>query len=268
MPRPPEYANFPFDFHWWFVPNIPQGHRDAGPGRCRLVHLDSQQYWDIHIVHLDKMAQEHMQNRMRKPGQPVNMGAHGIKEIPYYPLDEEADALLQRGMRPNPDRSDITVLCSDGFKVDKCPRDWWEQLAAGHINRRKQEPAVQLQMGQNKTVSLTFECFDAMCKDFMRRRGDMISSGIFPELVDPYRDVGQLKGPKPVDGRANAMGYGAQVLQGQNAQPPGPGGQGAQQPTPAPQAPPLPPGAPPPQQGAHQQAQPGTHQPFENEGIV
>lgn len=230
MPRPPEYANFPYDFHWWFVPNIPQGQQDAGPGRCRIVHLDSQKFWDIHIVMLDQIAQKHVQDRHTRPGQPVNMQTYGIKEIPYFPLDEEADMLLQRGMRPSADRSEVTVTFKDGFKVDNCPRDWWENLAAQHIQRRKQEPAVQLQMPNKQVVSLTFECFDAMCKDFMRRRGDMISSQMFPELVDPFRDVGQLKGPKPVDGRANALGNNVQVLTGQNAPPPMPTPSGGQDP--------------------------------------
>lgn len=225
MPRPPEYANWPHDFVWAFLKSTPQGQPGAGPGAVRLFNVeDISRGWDIHILAMDAMARQHMQDRERKPGQPVNMGASGMQIIPYRDLDDEADRLIQRGMQPSTDRNPITVRFEGGGVMEHTPRDWWEQVAAQHIQRRKLEPPVVLTVGQAQ-VTLKYECFDALCKDFMRRRGDFVSAGWWPELVDPYRDMGQHKvGPKPVEGRANALGQGVQVLQGQ-----GQGGQGGGQ---------------------------------------
>ncbi|WP_143360635.1 hypothetical protein, partial [Escherichia coli] len=62
-----------------------------------------------------------------------------VLEIPYALLDDEADALLRRQMRPNMDRSPLNIKVRDGTPIQACPRDWWETLAAQHIERRKQE---------------------------------------------------------------------------------------------------------------------------------
>jgi hypothetical protein len=224
MPRPPEYASWPFDHAWAFFPSIPQGKPDAGPGRIRLFHLETMGYWDIHVVSMDQMAQKHMQDRDIKPGQAVNMPGGMVEVIPYRALDDEADQLTQRGMQPNPDRTPMTIRFVSGQQMKEVPRDWWESLAAGHLQRRKAEPPVVLNVN-NQAVTLTYECFDGLCKDFTRRRGDFVSAGWWPELVDPFRDIGQHKeGPRPVQGFANALGHGAQVMQGQ--QPPVPGQQG------------------------------------------
>lgn len=216
MPRPPEYANWPFDFVWAFLKSVPAGQPGAGPGCVRLFNVeDMTGFWDIHIVSMDAIARQHMQDRERKPGQPVNMGGSGTEIIPYRDLDDEADRLIQRGMQPSTDRSPLTVRFEAGRPMENTPREWWEQVAAQHVQRRKQEPPVVLNVASAQ-INLKYECFDALCKDFMRRRGDFVSAGWWPELVDPYRDMGQHKvGPKPVEGRANALGQGAQVLTGQ-----------------------------------------------------
>jgi len=224
-----------------------QGAPNPSPGMVRLVHLDSQKYWDIHVLNADAMAREHMQNLQKKPGLQVNMGVQGVEEIPYADLDAEADSLIQRGMQPSPDRTPLTVKFKSGRSMEKVDRQWWEQHAANHITRRKQEPPSVLQMGDGQAVTLTYEAFDSMCKDYMRRRADFISSGWWPELIDPYRDTGQhAKGPKPVDGRPDALGQGVQVLDASKVPPPG-----------APGAPSA------PQEGAG-----GAPHPFENESLV
>lgn len=219
MPRDPQYASWPFDFVWVFFKHTPQG-EGAGPGRIRLFHVENMQsYWDVHIVSMDAMARQHMQDRDTKPGQPINMGPMGAEVVPYRDLDDEADRLMQRGMQPSPDRSAVTVRFQSGQQMPNTPREWWESLSAGHIQRRKQEPPVVITVSGTQ-LTLPYECFDALCKDFMRRRGDFVSAGWWPELVDPYRDLGQHKeGPRPVQGFADALGHGNQVMQGQNQAP-------------------------------------------------
>ena len=241
MARLPEYSAWPYDFVWAFFPSVPRGHPDAAPGRVRLFHVENMDsFWDLHILSMDQIAQKHMSDRDIKPGQAVNMGAGGGQEsIPYRALDEEADMLLQRGMQPHPDRTPLTVRFVSGQRMKEVPRDWWESLAAGHLQRRKQEPPVVLDVN-GQAVTLTYECFDALCKDFTRQRGAFGSAGWWPELVDPYRDVGQHDGPRPVAGFANALGQGAQVMQGQPV--------------------PAQPGQPAPS--------PGIANPFEQEGMV
>lgn len=242
MARAPAWANWPFDFGWAFFRSVPQGQPEAAPGRVRLFNLENMEtFWDVHVQSMDMMAQKHMQDRDTKPGQAVNMGNGAVETIPYRALDEEADLLQQRGMQPHPDRTPLTVRFVTGQVLKNAPRDWWEGLAAGHLQRRKQEAPVVLNVN-GQSLTLTYECFDAFCKDFTRRRGDFVSAGWWPELVDPYRDVGQhQEGPRPVQGFANALGHGAQVMQGQ-----------------APPAPANPAAA----------AQQGVVNPFEQEGLV
>jgi len=215
MPRPPEWANWPWDHGWQWGASVPQG-PSAYPGHVRLIHLESQQYWDIHVLHMDQIAQQHLQNREVKHGQPVKMGDGRVLEVPYKILDDEADFLMSRGMTPHSDRTPIRLQFKDGTVMDKTPRDWFEQLAANHVQRRTQEPPVPLGVAKDKQIMLTYPCIDALCKDFMRRRGDWIAAGKWPELINPFRDVGQhQEGPRPVQGHANALGEGVQVLQGQ-----------------------------------------------------
>jgi len=219
MPRPPEYSNWPFEFVWAFFKHTPQG-PDAGSGRVRLFHVENATaFWDVHIVSMDAMARAHMQDRDTKAGQPINMGPLGTEVVPYRDLDDEADRLMQRGMQPNTDQNPITVRFKSGQQMPNTPREWWDNLAAQHIQRRKQEPPVVVNVGGTQ-LTLTYETFDALCKDFMRRRGDFVSAGWFPELVDPHRDMGQHKeGPRPVQGFADALGHGNQVMQGQHPAP-------------------------------------------------
>jgi hypothetical protein len=224
MARPPEYANWPFDFCWAYFQSVPPGKPDAGPGRVRLFYLDTMAYWDLHVQSMDVMAQKHMSDRDVKPGQSVNMGNGAVEVIPYRALDDEADLLQQRGMQPNPDRTAVTIRFVSGQFMKDTARDWWEGLAAGHLQRRKLEPPVVLNVN-GQSVTLTYECFDGLCKDFTRRRGDFVSAGWWPELVDPYRDMGQFGGPKPVQGFANALGHNVSVMSGQQGPVPGPAGQ-------------------------------------------
>lgn len=224
MPRPPAFANWPYNHAWWFLPS---GRDDAGnsnpnvPGRVRIAYLETMQYWDIHVRAMDALAKAHMESRASKPGQPIQMPDGRVLEIPYFALDDDADAMMQRGMAPSPDRSPLTIVCRDGTKINQAPRDWWEQLVVAHINRRKSEPPVVLDLGNGIKIQETYEFFDALCKDFLRRRGDLVAVGWWPELL--MGDYGQFKdGPKPVEGRADALGRGVTVL---NAQVPPPAGQ-------------------------------------------
>lgn len=209
MARPPDFANWPWDYAWWFL----QSNKE-GPGRARISHLDSGQWWDIHVTNVDQIAQRHMQDRESKTGQNLRMQDGQLREVPYKALDEEADLLMARAMQPSPDRSELRIIFKDGTPMEKFPRDFWEQLAAQHIERRKAEPTVQLNLGNNQQITVPYIWFDSFCKDFMRRRGDLVAIGWWPELLQ--KDYGQhAEGPKPVDGRANAMGWGAPVMDGQ-----------------------------------------------------
>ena len=215
MARQPQWANWPYDFGWAFFRSIPQGQPDAAPGHVRLFNVENMEsFWNVHILSMDHMVQKHMSDRDSKPGQAVNMPGGAVEVVPYRALDEEADLLLQRGMQPHTDRTPLTIRFTSGQMMKNVPRDWWEGLAAGHLQRRKQEPAVVLNLN-GQSVTLTYECFDAVCKDFTRQRGPFVSAGWWPELIDPYRDLGQHTGPRPVQGFANALGQGAQVLEGQ-----------------------------------------------------
>lgn len=213
MPRPPEFASWPFDFAWWFLKSNPQPGADQGPGRVRLAHLDSGQAWDIHVRVMDGVAQKFNQDREVMQGGLVQMADNSVHEIPFRPLDDAADAMIQRGMQPQAYREPLAITFRDGERMDAVPMEWWEARVVEHIARRKTFPPVPLDMGGGQVLTVTFECFDALCKDYLRRRGDFTAAGWWPELL--MADYGQLEGPKPVDGRANALGQGAQVMQGQ-----------------------------------------------------
>ncbi|MGH8866079.1 MAG: hypothetical protein ACREVZ_15790 [Burkholderiales bacterium] len=221
MPRPPEFANWPFDFAWWFLksslndPQVPQAER--GPGCVRLAHLDSGQAWNIHVRVMDEIARKYDMDRDTLQGGMVQFGDGTVHEIAYRRLDDDADAMQARKLVPHPVRTPFTLIFKDSVKMEQVPMDWWEARVVEHINRRKAMPVVPLDMGNGQVVNLALECFDALCKDFSRRRGDFTAAGWWPELL--MADYGQMQGPKPVDGRANALGQGAQVMQGQ--QPPG-----------------------------------------------
>lgn len=226
MPRNPQWANWPFDYGWLWWPSGAEGK----PGHVRIGHLDTDRWWELPIRTWDAVAQKHMSDRTIKPGQPVGMGGNVVLEIPYAALDDEADALVRRQMRPNMDRSNVIVRARDGTFINKnqgVPRDWWENLAAQHVQRRKQEPPVTLNMG-GVTLAISYECFDAMVKDFVKNMRDrFISAGMWPELLihegihDPSKP-----GPLPVQGRANAFGQGTTVVRPGQPAPPGQPGQG------------------------------------------
>lgn len=208
MPRNPRWNGWPFDFGWIWWPsgegNPPQA------GHVRIGHLDSDKWWQVPIRVWDELAQKHMNDRTIKAGQPVQMPDRRVLTIPYMTLDDEADALMRRQMRPNSDRSPLKVKTVEGHVIAEAPRDWFEQLAAGHIERRKVEPPISLRMG-NDSVSIQYATFDAIVKDFVRNQRDrFVAAGKWPELLihEGVKDPNK-PGPLPVQGRADAFGQGA-----------------------------------------------------------
>lgn len=224
MPKPPEWANWPFDYGmiWW-----PSGY-EGKPGHMRIGHLESGSWWEVPIRTWDAIAQKHMSDRGAKPGQPIRMPDGRMLEIPFPALDDEADALVSRAMNPSMDRANVRLRARDGTPIngnDGVPRDWWEALAAQHVQRRKTEAPVVLHLGQ-VVLTISYECFDWIVKDFVRNMRDrFISAGKWPELLihegvsDPAKP-----GPLPVDGRANAFGQGTTVFNPAQQQPQGPAG--------------------------------------------
>lgn len=205
----PRMAQWPWDLAWWFIPT---GERDDGPGN----------YTDVPVRAFDEMAQKYMAERTVRPGQPLDMGGGRIVEVPYAALDDEADALAQRGGRPSPDRSDVSVRATDGTVVNYpkgIPRDFWEQLVVAHAQRRGQEPAYTIDFGDGRRLSVPFLWWDGICKDFMRNRYACLAAGYWPELIiregiaDPNNP-----GPLPMTGgegnrgMTNAFGWGARPM--------------------------------------------------------
>jgi hypothetical protein len=204
MPRDPRWAGWPFPFGWiWW----PSGEANK-KGHVRIGHLDSDRWWELPIRAWDDLAQRHMNDRTIKPGQPVQMGDRRVLEIPYALLDDEADSLMRRQGMPNMDRSPLNIKARDGTPIQACPRDWWETLAKQHIERRKTDTPVTLKLGQD-TLTIPFDNFDAIVKDFVRNQRDrFVAAGKWPELlihegIDPKKP-----GPLPVQGRADAFGRG------------------------------------------------------------
>ena len=210
MPRDPRWSGWPFAFGWiWW----PSGEKDVNnqirPGHVRIGALDADRWWEIPIRVWDELAQKHMNDRTIKPGQPVQMPDRKVLNIPYMLLDDEADALVRRQMRPNADRTPLRVKTLEGVILEQAPRDWFESLAATHIQRRKTEPPNSLRIG-NEVVTVDYECFDAIVKDFVRNQRDrFLAAGKWPELLihEGVRDPNK-PGPLPVQGRADAFGQG------------------------------------------------------------
>lgn len=195
------FAHWPkeWDLAWWFIPSGERG--DTPP----------QIVGDAEIRSFDAVAQGHIAQLASLPGIPVRQADGAVKEVPYRALDEEADYLVRRGMQPSPDRSPITVRFTDGTTMKNTPRDWWEQLVAMHIDARARRPAVQLNFGA-RAITVPFLWFDALCKDYVQRRGDMLAVGAWPELLIRERIADPSNpGPLPVDGRPNALGMGVRV---------------------------------------------------------
>jgi hypothetical protein len=219
MPRNPQWAQWPFAFGWIWWPSGEQGR----PGHVRVGHLDSDKWWELPIRTWDELAQRHMNDRTIKPGQPVQMADRRVLEVPYQMLDDEADALLRRQMRPNMDRSPVKIKMRDGTVIEAAPRDWFEGLAASHVQRRKQEPAISMRLGEANIV-IDYECFDAIVKDFVRNQRDrFVAAGKWPELLihEGVAKNPKDQGPLPVQGRSDAFGHGA--VPGLNAPKPIPG---------------------------------------------
>lgn len=232
MPRHPEDQSWPFRIKWWFMART----QDYPAGHVRFADVESwngQMYdkgWVIHVLSMDVLVRQHWVDIQKKPGQYVTMPDGRSLEIPYAVLDGDADALLrpQAGVSPvsinthdggtitiwpSPDRSPVDIVTRDGTKIRSCPREWWEELLVRHIQRRKAEPPVTLDMGNGVTLQESYEWFDALCKDFMRRRADLVAVGWWPELMirESVSDASN-PGPLPVNGRPNALGEGANVV--------------------------------------------------------
>lgn len=233
MPRDPRWNGWPFSFGWLWWPSGEKDEKNViQPGHVRLGHLDSNRWWQVPIRVWDELAQKHMNDRTIKPGQPVQMPDRKVLTIPYMLLDDEADALLRRQMRPNMDRSPLKLKSVEGVVIAQAPRDWFEGLSATHIQRRKTEPPISLRVG-NEIITIDYECFDAVVKDFVRNQRDrFVAAGKWPELLihEGIKDPNK-PGPLPVQGRADAFGQGAQA--GLNPVKPIPGQQGNQMSLPA-----------------------------------
>ena len=219
----PQQVAPPLKYNWFWISSGFEG----GPGRVKIQEAaNTQNSWEIHIAAFDQIAQKYLMDRTAKTGQPVTMPDGRVLEVPYDRIDNAADEFLARG--PSPSRDPMTVIFRDDIRMDNVTMDFWEELIKAHLQRRKSEPALPLDFGNGNVVQIPFENWDAICKDFMRRRGDIVSAGKWPELI--HKDEGQFeKGPKPVEGRANALGQGVSVA----GQPP-PGQQTPGQPPPAP----------------------------------
>lgn len=228
--RAPGWEQHPFDFAWWFYKTQVSGVQMVAPGIVRIADspMGGQHVWDVPVKQWDSIAQKYMADREIRQGLPVQMSDGRVLVIPYRILDDEADMMVGRGMQPHPDRQalDLPVTDQQGkpvidaggrvFRFQNCPRDWFERQVIDHISRRTNQPEVVLQL-PNQRLAVPFIFFDALCKDFMRRRGDFVAAGWWPELL--MADYGQLKGPPPVQGRADALGHGVSVMTGQQPQP-------------------------------------------------
>ena len=201
MTRAPRWQDWPFDHAWYFVESDPKI-----PGRVKITDepQGGTNFWDIHVRTFDKIAQDYMRERDTKVGQAIEMGDKKLFHVPYRGLDDEADLMLQRGMEPGPETEPLTIVTTEGVKLENVPRNWWNDLIVRHIQQRKTQPAVPIDVGNGQTLTVSFEFFDGICKDFIRRRGDMIAAEMWPELH--MKDEGQFEeGPRPVTGRGSAL---------------------------------------------------------------
>lgn len=228
--RAPGYETFPFDIGWWFMGGVDQTTGRRVPGIVRLGNAPTggKDSWDIPVLAFDRMAQDHLQNRDRRPGQPVQFGDGTTHEVNYRLLDDDADLWGQIGCKPSsPGDPPLTLIFKDGVRMEGVPRTFWEQLLAAHIQRRQQEPNVSIALdpkNPNVKIEMTYLNYDAICKDFMRRRSDMLAVGWWPELLIQERALDPSKpGPMPVEGRPDALGQGVSVQTSGQAAQNGPG---------------------------------------------
>jgi hypothetical protein len=227
--KAPGYEQFPFDIGWWFMggPDPATGRKLPGIVRIGTAPTGGKDYWDIPVLAFDKMAQDHLMNREKRPGQPVQCD-DGVHEVSYRVLDEDADLWCQIGCKPSsPGDPPIQIVFKDGKRMENVPRTFWEQLLTAHIQRRQQEPGVTLSLdpkNPNVKIEMTYLNYDAICKDFIRRRSDMLAVGWWAELLIQERALDPSKpGPMPVEGRPNALGQGVNVQTSGQAQQSGPG---------------------------------------------
>jgi len=233
------WENHPYDWAWWFVRTQCEGVKIVQPGLVIVGDEPSggQNRYDIQVKAFDPIAQQWMADRTLMPGQPIQLQNGAIVVIPYTLLDDEADAMLGRGMRPHPDQRpfDCPVVDQAGqpildqngrvWKLPNAPRDWFEKFVVDHINRRSSglAPYEDRTLNiDNRQLTVPWVFMDALCKDFMRRRGDFVAAGWWPELL--MQDYGQIRTADgksiapPVQGRADALGHNVSVMDGTQQQ--------------------------------------------------
>lgn len=207
MPTKAEgWETWPYDLCWMFIRSSQEE-----PGRVRIGDTPGlgERMWDIHVRTFDQIAQDYMTSRTKRHGVGLQLQDGTVRTIPYRTLDDDADMLMQRNMKISTDNSTIDITFTDGTKLEKVTAGWYEEnILRPHLERRKAESPIPLDIGDER-ISLPFEFFDAMCKDFMRRRADCIAAQWWPELL--IRDQ-STEGPMPVEGRANAFGHGVKVI--------------------------------------------------------
>jgi hypothetical protein len=210
--RAPGWEENLYDVAWYFI-----GGKDARgmqvPGIVRFTDQPTGggNFWDSPVLGFDKYAQDYLMGREKRPGIPVQFSDGTQHEVSYKALDDDADVWLQQGCQPQP--GTITILFRDGVRWEQAPRSFWEQLLAAHIQRRQNDPPVELTFQDGKKLTMSFLNLDAVCKDFMRRRADLLAVNWWPELLIQERVIDPSKpGPMPVEGRPNALGQGARVM--------------------------------------------------------
>lgn len=222
MARAPGWENHPFDFMWFFgrTTKDPQTGQVI-PGHVLITEqpIGGQRQWMIPVLAFDRLAREHMESREKRQGQPMKMPNGDVLHAPYRLMDDQADWLVRNGMRframvdTEGKETLVDIPTQEGSVLENMPQSFLHQLVLAHVQRRKQEAPVLLEFGDATKLSLPFELWDAVVKDFIQRRGDIIAAGGWPELVPVERPAKGV--PPPVSGYANALGEGVKVDTGQ-----------------------------------------------------
>jgi hypothetical protein len=210
-----QQPKFPFDYNWWFMGGKDkQGRVVAGTVCISNQPKGGNAVWNIPVVSFDVMAQKHMQSLMNMPGLPVSFQDGSSHDMPYRKLDADADVWISLGMPPaGPDAKPEPLVFMDGVRMNDAPRSFYETLLTAHIQWRSQFPPVNIKLQDGSQLQMSFLNYDAVCKDFMRRRADLLAIGWWPELLIHERVIDPNKpGPLPVEGRPNALGQGVKVL--------------------------------------------------------
>lgn len=212
------WESHPWHWAWLFARS---GNDASGLYRPGGIYISDQpsggsRMFAIPAREMDAISRAHSEQMSRRPGQPVQLPDGNTVEVPYAVADREADALLARRSPPTDEVVDLPI--SGGERIKGVSRSWVDQIAAAHIERRRREPPVPIRFGTGTSIEVPFEFFDATCKDWTRRRADFLAAGWWPELAI-HEPVG-APGPKPVQGRANALGEGTKIAEGPGPVPP------------------------------------------------